>query len=403
MGPRNLMLNQWYWRKTNIKEWNGSAQVDTNFYACPSFPNQQYSHSPTLSPPHAQYLNECFVKRIGLQPDERTEVDITTFDEVHVAKGYNRILPTWQGYFIELDESDIIKDNLWWNESPEDGEESWICPGLKIFTLTKPDNRRTPQAHRFALRTPPDSTGRCNPLQLHKWYIDAYQARFIVGNLGRSLNSRTMAADIKKMWPELCHPREKDVRILRQGSYGQQSPTRKHDNHRTHPERNAIPKTHQPKANPLIVPTPFTPMPLFNQLYPPPGTQIPNRWTGWMPLPQHSWPRATATQQQPVAADQRYQNLPHNNQYYIPPPTVQQHVPAPIYNQAYAPPPMLPQQVPTATYAQVANPQYHFNPVTHQTHHSSYPSNLQQTPLPHVNNMNIQPRGNDNVRAPTSA
>ena len=118
--------------KSQRMEWE-RPQADTNFNACPSYPNQQYSHSPTLSPPHAQYLNECFVKRIGLQPDERTEVHITTFDEVHVGKDYNRILPTCQGYFIELDESDIIKDNLWWNESPEDGEESWICPGLKIF------------------------------------------------------------------------------------------------------------------------------------------------------------------------------------------------------------------------------------------------------------------------------
>ena len=61
----------------------------------------------TSTPPHANWLHEKFLERINLQPTERTEVNITTFDGVFIATGYNRILPMWQGYFIELEESDI--------------------------------------------------------------------------------------------------------------------------------------------------------------------------------------------------------------------------------------------------------------------------------------------------------
>ena len=45
-------------------------------------------------PPHADFLDDCFLKRIGLSPSSRQKVDITTFDGVLVAKGYNRIIPT---------------------------------------------------------------------------------------------------------------------------------------------------------------------------------------------------------------------------------------------------------------------------------------------------------------------
>ena len=119
-----------------------------------------------------------------------------------VARGYNRILPTWQGYFIELEEDDIVEDHLTRDEYPSDGEESWTTPGVKVFKLTRPDNRRTPRAHRFALKTPPDFTGRCNPLSVHKYYIHAYQTRFVDGKQGRSLNSRSMASMLRQMYPE---------------------------------------------------------------------------------------------------------------------------------------------------------------------------------------------------------
>ena len=100
-------------------------------------------------PTHGKYLNDCFTRRIRLDPRTRVKVNITSFDGVLVAKGYNRIVPTWQGYFIEPDD-DILFGNLEWNEHPAEGEESRHTLGLKIFSLTNPDKRRAPCCHRLA-------------------------------------------------------------------------------------------------------------------------------------------------------------------------------------------------------------------------------------------------------------
>ena len=267
-------------------------------------PRAQYLHE-RQEPPHAQYLHDCFRTRIGLPPEKRTEVEITTFDGVQVAKAYNRILATWQGYFIELEEHDIVKKDLMWTEHPGDGEEAWISPGLRIFKLIKPDNRRTPRAHRFALRTPSGFNGRCNPLLPNKWYIHAYQARFVVGNWARSLNSRTIAKELRRSYPEY-HPRGRDiVANTEAGRIPHQAP-----NEATSPEQSLLPVkagtrpligNNQTKPIlPLPAPTPFVPLPTLNQSYPPLGTLIPSV----LPPPAtpvcYQWPNNAMTQQQYV-------------------------------------------------------------------------------------------------------
>ena len=115
-------------------------------------------------PTHGKYLNDCSTRRIGLDPHTRVKVNITSFYGVLVAKGYNRIVPTWRGFFVELDEGDIRCGNLEWNEQPAEGEESWHTPVLKIFSLTHPDKRRSLRAHRFAIKIPSDFTDQYNPL-----------------------------------------------------------------------------------------------------------------------------------------------------------------------------------------------------------------------------------------------
>ena len=77
-------------------------------------------------PPHADYLNDCFIKQIGLPPCSRQKVDITTVGGVLVAKAYNKIVSTWQGYFIELEKKDLMMTKLEQNEYPSDGEKSSV-------------------------------------------------------------------------------------------------------------------------------------------------------------------------------------------------------------------------------------------------------------------------------------
>ena len=304
----------------------------------------------TSTPPHANWLHEKFLDRINLQPTERTEVNITTFDGVFIAKGYNRILPTWQGYFIELEESDICWDDLLRNDFPADGEESWVSPGMKVFKLTKPDNRKTPRRHRFALKTEPNFTARCNPLLLDKWYIHAYQARFLVGNRGKSLNSRTMAMELQRMYPDNYHPRSKDFNYPTDHENTRaHAPQRQISAQRTHHNTYHSPQAQKSQTNPHAVPTPFVPLTLHNQPYLPAGTHIPTAYTHPTPLLNHPWPKGIATHQNLLAPWQYNQtNYPYNVQ--LPYNT------SPALNQPWAPRLDAPQQKNIPTYAQVANP-----------------------------------------------
>ena len=154
-------------------------------------------------------MESCFRTRIGLDPNSRVQVNISSFDGVLVAKGYNRILTTWQGFFVEMDRNDVVFAHLTPNEYPEDGDESWLSPGLKVFSLTTPDNRRKPRAHRFAINPTFDLTGPCNHLSTDKWYLHAYQVKFLVGNTSKSLNSSIIATTLRDRYPDTWQTRGK--------------------------------------------------------------------------------------------------------------------------------------------------------------------------------------------------
>ena len=89
-----------------------------------------------VEPPHSTFLHNCFKDRIGISPFQRTLTNITSYDRTHIATGFNRILPTYQGYFVELEYSDILCDNLSKLDNPDYGEESWQSPGLSVFCRT---------------------------------------------------------------------------------------------------------------------------------------------------------------------------------------------------------------------------------------------------------------------------
>ena len=298
----------------------------------PSDLNQNLPQSPP-NPTHADYLHDCFTSRIGLDPRVRVKVDITTFDGVLVARGYNRIVPTWQGYFVELEEEDIIFDNLNWNDHSAEGEESWLSPGLKIFSLTHPDKRRSPRPHRFAIKTPSDFNDYCNPLLLGKYYLHAYQARFLVGNIPKSLNSRSMAYTLSQRYPNTYLPRRNDLPDSRNQRPNQLNPT-------STPTRiqatNGAQQPLLPTTMPQILPTPFTPIHNWNQHF------LPQQRTVTSPAPQ---------------------------MFALPNQRIQQHTnfkpPVPVG-------PAVQNQVHVPTYAQVANPWYNFTYLQNQQ-----PLNLQ--------------------------
>ena len=110
----------------------------TSFSAKPSIPTTQPRQSNQINsmdidspepitldsvehslPPHASFLHECFQRRIGLSPNQRTNTTITSFDGEYIATGFNRVLPTYQGYYVELEHSDILWNNLEKLENPD--------------------------------------------------------------------------------------------------------------------------------------------------------------------------------------------------------------------------------------------------------------------------------------------
>ena len=341
----------------------------------PSITINDDSDNPHSSlPSHASFLHDSFRNRIGLEPTKRTEVDITNFDGVIVAKGYNRILPTWQGYYIELEKHDVVWASLRAKNSPSYGEECWVSQGLSVFSRIRPDTRRTPRPHRFALKTPTNYNQPCNPLQPHKWYIHAYQARFLVDDYSRSLNSRTIASNLKEMFPDAYLPRDKDlmnISHLNEPKEAQQKTTFQMPQPQL---AHTIPAT-VPISYPPFAPTTFQPMPNLPAPYLPPGITIPTEYSPPTPL-----------LKQPSAQRNSVPNLLAPNHAT--------HQPRPItFNQ---------QQTPQPSYAQVANPHYFhkipqpIQPFPHANLWYNYPSTI---PLA---GQQVHPRKHHHQPAPQS-
>ena len=106
------------------------------------------------SPVNISFLIECFQKQIGVPMNEPLSMNIFNFDETLIAKGFNRVVTTWQGMFWEHSKEDICFRNLTKVEYPVDGVEGWRAKGVSVFRLTKPDLRTRPRAHRFAVIRP---------------------------------------------------------------------------------------------------------------------------------------------------------------------------------------------------------------------------------------------------------
>ena len=109
---------------------------------------------------------------------------------------------------------------------------------------------------------------RCNTLQPDKYYIHAYQVRFLVNNNSRSLNSRAMASELSSMFPDTYHPRRSDIATAT-NSHEPRLPNNRSTNLQEHrlPQRTTRPPTF-PNFKPPGLPTPFVPLHNLPQPYP---------------------------------------------------------------------------------------------------------------------------------------
>ena len=126
----------------------------------------------------------------------------------------------------------------------------------------------------------------------------------MVGNFARSLNSRTMAMELRRRYPEY-HPRARDISTSAHGNSKPQSTYKKAADPQSRIQPSAIPGTQPPAANyhsmptqSVPIPTSFVPLPPLNQSYPPLVTYIPLVHQPPVAPMRHPWPNSMAVQQQ---------------------------------------------------------------------------------------------------------
>ena len=148
---------------------------------------------------------------------------IYNFDDVVIAKGFSKAVATWQGLFWELKHSDIAFWNLSREQKQIPGIQSWSARGVRVFKLTKPDNRVRPRPHRFAVNPPRSFRGPCNPLQVGKYYAHVYQTKVEVEhNSKRTLRSKRMASELERLFGDRYNPRPGDL-SARQGGFKEEN------------------------------------------------------------------------------------------------------------------------------------------------------------------------------------
>ena len=173
--------------------------------------NEPATQSEDSIPDNIYYLNTCFQDQIGLPTDISQKMNIFNFDETLIAKGFDRVVTTYQGLFWEHSKDDICFRNLKKAQWSIDGLETWKAKGVNVFRLIKPDKRAKPRAHRFAVNPPPDFKGSCNPLKVGKWYTHVYQTKVQVNGEMKTLYSRRMAWELKRLCGNDYRPRKYDL------------------------------------------------------------------------------------------------------------------------------------------------------------------------------------------------
>ena len=67
------------------------------------------------------FLTTCFQDQIGVKMDIPQSMNIFNFDEMLIAKGFDRVVVTWQGVYWEHSREDICFRNLVKVDYPEEG------------------------------------------------------------------------------------------------------------------------------------------------------------------------------------------------------------------------------------------------------------------------------------------
>ena len=156
--------------------------------------------------PYKYYLEACFRKQLGLSTENQQQVNIYSFTNKRLAKGYQRVVTTCQGMYWET-RKEQIEWEQWKNRRVTvGGDLGWRAEGASLYHPTTDTLIRTIVPHRFAI-----NPSRCSirqKMRTDRYYIHVYQTR--VGPERRTLRSRAIARELRRRFGNLYWPRDID-------------------------------------------------------------------------------------------------------------------------------------------------------------------------------------------------
>ena len=92
--------------------------------------DEQFNSEEEFEAKNLTFLKKCFQEQIGIPMNEGQTINIFNFDETLIAKGFDKVLTTWQGMFWQHSREDICFRNLEKVEYTAEGVECWRANGV---------------------------------------------------------------------------------------------------------------------------------------------------------------------------------------------------------------------------------------------------------------------------------
>ena len=194
------------------RSWETRKKLENQMKKRREAKRQQNNYGQNTWASHFHYLRECFQDQIGLPIWEPWQAPILSWNNVKIAKGYERVALTWQGIFWEVTRKDILFDNLTELVNREEGMRKWVTNGVTVYQFQDGYNHVL-RRHRFAV-VPPTSDKVCRgDLRPDRYYIHVYQTRVQTSNGDlKWLRSKEIAKHLWRTWGNSYYPRRQDIR-----------------------------------------------------------------------------------------------------------------------------------------------------------------------------------------------
>ena len=172
---------------------------------------------------HREYLEGCYRRQIGLPLAKKQRINIYSYTDHRVARGYQKVVTTRQGMYYEL-----TKEQVLWKELPKErltvgGDLCWRGEGVSVYKPTSEREIRPIVPHRFAINL--NNIAQRVKLRTDRYYMHIYQTK--IGPDRRTLKSREMAQEMQRRFKKHYWPRLVDTQSRGQVRGGtERRPTR---------------------------------------------------------------------------------------------------------------------------------------------------------------------------------